>query len=107
MARTDHEAVVRDLAAWVATEKPGYGQQELLAKIATLSKEHVVPESLLERALRLFGVQHVLSQPTPETGPAGGGGSASPDKEPDPGPMTEGGHDEQYSDREVAGVGRR
>jgi hypothetical protein len=107
VARTDHEGVLRDLSAWIATEKPGYGRQELLEKVAVLSAAHVVPESLLERALRIFGVHHVLTN-IPETGPTGGGGSAAPDKGFDPGPtMSQEVHHGARNGHAAAGAGPR
>jgi hypothetical protein len=97
MPRADYEAVIRDLTAWIATAKPGYGRQELLEQIATLQKRHEVSEDLIDRALRLFGgrlvLQNVISQ-LPATEPTGGGGSASPGKASGPGPtMSQEAHD--------------
>lgn len=59
MPRTDHEAVLRELAAHIAS-KPQHGQRELLRLIAQLTAAHVVPESLIERASRIYGLPRLV-----------------------------------------------
>lgn len=92
MARVDHEAVLRDLTLAIA-EKTQHGRDQLLPLIAQLQKEHEVPESLIERCARIYGLPRLIHA-IPETEV-----SALPDSLragiPDghgP-PMTEGGHD--------------
>jgi methylmalonyl-CoA mutase cobalamin-binding subunit len=53
---TDHEAVVVELAAFIAT-KPQHGRADLLTKIAELQDAHRVPAGELSRLLRLYGVE--------------------------------------------------
>lgn len=93
MARTDWEAAYTELQAWVAETKPGYGQQELLAKMAELAHVHKVPEDLLQRAARLYGGPAFREAiQTAETDPALV--PAAPGREGQPPPPTDdrGGH---------------
>lgn len=61
MAITDHEAVLADLEEYLLT-RSSHGQQDLLRKIIELRARNRVPEGLIEKALRLFGV-HFSKEP--------------------------------------------
>lgn len=56
MAVVDHEAVLRDLKLWLATEcKQGVGVGRALEKIGRLEGEHALDEHLLTQTLRVYG----------------------------------------------------
>jgi hypothetical protein len=60
VARTDWQTAWTELQGWIAAEKPGYGRQELLEKMAQLAKDEMVPEALVERAVRVHGLPALL-----------------------------------------------
>lgn len=69
--RVDYEAAWVALQGQLAREKSHYGQRELLAKMATLAEEHQVPESLIERASRIFGLPALTRADQPKPGQGG------------------------------------
>lgn len=94
MARVDYEAAWHALQAEIADEEhPQRGQRWLLRRMAELQSEHVVPESLIERAARIYGVPRLVhaipeadASAQPDAVRAGTPHGLGP-------PMTEGGHD--------------
>lgn len=51
----DYEAVVADFRAYIET-RPSHGQRDLRAKLSDLLVEHRIKEGVLEKALRVFGI---------------------------------------------------
>lgn len=70
MALIDYEAAWHALAARLASEKTGYGRNELAQIMAETASAHRVSETLQERMLRLYGGRLVLTSHTPEVVPA-------------------------------------
>jgi len=90
VARVDYEAAWTALQAEVAS-KPGHGRAPLLTRMAELAAEHTIPEGLMERAARIFGLSflsEIARSQKPETEAAGGRAEPAPDKPFDPGPPT-------------------
>lgn len=94
----DYEGAWVELGEFVATTKPGYGQQELLARMAEIAARHRMPEHFVHTVLRLYGGEVHLSIDTPETGAAPGDDLIVDEKLPDPGPSTtQRSHDERHA----------
>lgn len=71
MARVDYEAAWHSLQAELAEEgHPQRGQRWLLRRMAELQAEHQVPESLIERAARIYGVPRLVHAIPEEPAPA-------------------------------------
>ena len=102
----DYESAWVELGGWIATQKTGYGRDELTAKMAEIAAKHRMPEHFVHTVLRLYGGDVHLSIQTPETGtsPADELPKATADrKSSDPGSSTaERSHDER---REAAPAG--
>lgn len=99
-SHVDYEAAWVDLSEFIATTKSGYGQQELMAKMAELAAKHRLPEHFVHTVLRLYGGEVHLSINTPETGAAVLDESelTAERKSPDPGPSTtQRSHDEHHA----------
>lgn len=99
-SHVDYEAAWVDLSEFIATTKPGYGQQELLTKMAELAAKHRLPEHFVHTVLRLYGGEVHLSIDTPETGaaPVVESSPTGAEKLPDPGPSTtQRSHDEHHA----------
>lgn len=108
MSVVDHEAVLRDLKRWLATEcKQGVGVGRALEKIGRLEAEHVVEEHLLTRTLRVYGnrLQDALAAARdealtePREDPSSPPAEAAPPRGMVPAPAhrtTRGGHDVNY-----------
>lgn len=102
MARVDYETAWRTLQGELAEEgHPQRGQKWLLQRMARLAAENAVPESLIERAGRIFGLPRLVQATLPEHEAADAPDSlrAVTPSEPGP-PMTQGGHDGEQHEAE-------
>lgn len=91
-------------AAWLELaerleEKPHWGTDQLYALLGQIPARHVVPEDLMQRALRLHGGSYTI-QLIPEPGANLGSGSPATEMQLDPGPSHDrkGDHDERSTE---------
>jgi hypothetical protein len=85
-----------ELQAWIASaekdgrQKTGFGRSELLERAAEIAAKHQLPEDLLERAARVYGVRSLftMDNPPPDTAAPDPEGSADRDKPNPSGPPT-------------------
>jgi hypothetical protein len=78
VALVDHSAAWLDLVKLIES-RDGWGSKQLLAEMSKLEAKHRVSEGLIERVLRLYGVQlaDAVNQSIPEA-PANGRSGTTP-----------------------------
>ena len=108
-SRTGSPRAGRRLGRRVAGPDPAVGRQtalgddQLYALLGQIPADHVVPEDLMQRALRLQGGSYTI-QLIPEPGATLTGGSPVAEMQPDPGasPDRKGDHDEHHPEQQRA-----
>ncbi|HEX7088731.1 MAG TPA: hypothetical protein VF192_01265 [Longimicrobiales bacterium] len=62
MATVDYESAWHDLAEKIAARPSGWGTRQLLAEMTAVQAKHRVGESLLDRVVRLYGIERLLAR---------------------------------------------